>query len=84
MVGIKNYGAYIPFNRLTRKCIGEAFGKKTAAGERSVANYDEDSITMAVTAALESTRGYDTRALDAVYFASTTAPYDPFWLARWI
>ncbi len=76
MVGIKSYGAYIPFNRLTRKCIADAFGKKAPAGERSVANYDEDSITMAVAAALEATRGYDTKKLDAVYFASTTAPYN--------
>ena len=76
MIGIKSYGAYIPFNRLTRKCIGEAYGKKAGAGERSVANYDEDSITMAVAAALDCTKGYDTKKIDAVYFASTTSPYD--------
>ena len=76
MIGIKSYGAYIPFNRLTRKCIGEAYGKKAGPGERSVANYDEDSITMAVAAALDCTRGYDTKKIEAVYFASTTAPYD--------
>ncbi len=76
MIGIKSYGAYIPFNRLTRKCIGEAFGKKVAPGERAVANYDEDSITMAVAAALDCTKGYDTKKIGAVYFASTTAPYD--------
>jgi len=76
MIGIKSYGAYIPFNRLTRKAIGEAHGKKGGAGERSVANYDEDSITMSVAAALDATRGYDTKKIDAVYFASTTAPYD--------
>jgi len=76
MIGIKSYGAYIPFNRLTRKTIGEAYGKKAGAGERSVANYDEDSITMAVSATLDCTSGYDTKKIDAVYFASTTAPYD--------
>ena len=76
MIGIKSYGAYIPFNRLTRKCIGEAYGKKAGAGERSVANYDEDSITMAVAAALDCTSGYDTKKIDAAYFASTTSPYD--------
>ena len=53
MAGIKRYGAYIPFNRLERKKIGEAHGKKAAPGERAVCNYDEDSITMAVAAALE-------------------------------
>lgn len=75
MVGIKGYGAYIPYNRLSRKCIGEAFGKKAAAGERAVANYDEDSLTMAVAAALDCTRDYDTKKIDAAYFASTTSPY---------
>lgn len=76
MIGIKRCGAYVPFNRLTRKKIGEAYGKKTPPGERAVANYDEDSITMAVAAALDCTAGYDTKKLDGVYFASTTAPYD--------
>jgi len=75
LVGIKRYGAYIPFNRLERKKIGEAHGKKAAAGERAVCNYDEDSITMAVAAALECTEGYDCSQIGAAYFASTTAPY---------
>jgi len=75
MVGIMGYGAYIPFNRLERKRIGEAFGKSVMAGEKAVANYDEDSITMAVAASLDCCKTYDTRQLGAVYFASTTAPY---------
>ncbi len=75
MVGIKAYGAYIPFNRLSRKKIGEAFNKKVTPGEKAVANYDEDSITMAVAAALACCKNYDTKTIDSVYFASTTAPY---------
>lgn len=75
MVGIMRYGAYIPFNRLERTRIGEAFGKSVISGEKAVANYDEDSITMAVAASLDCCENYDTKQLDAVYFASTTAPY---------
>lgn len=75
MIGIKRYGAYVPYNRLTRKTISEAFCKAPKPGERSVANYDEDSVTMAVAAALDCTKGYDEKEIDGVYFASTTSPY---------
>lgn len=42
-------------------------------GERAVANHDEDSLTLAVSAALELAGSAD--GAGAVYFASTTAPY---------
>ncbi|MBE6969040.1 MAG: 3-hydroxy-3-methylglutaryl CoA synthase [Ruminococcaceae bacterium] len=75
MRGIVSFGGYVPFNRLKRDVLKAAFEKAKPKGERAVANYDEDSITMAVTAALECVRGYDTDKLDAAYFVSTTAPY---------
>jgi 3-hydroxy-3-methylglutaryl CoA synthase len=40
-----------------------------------VANFDEDSITMAVEAAMDCLKGIDSNSIDALYFASTTAPY---------
>jgi 3-hydroxy-3-methylglutaryl CoA synthase len=40
-----------------------------------VANADEDSLTMAVTASLECLVGQDLDSIDAVYFATTTSPY---------
>jgi len=66
---------YLPFNRLERIHIGQAFGKRTPHGEKAVANYDEDSLTMAVSAAINciGTKGSAT-ALNGVYFASTTPP----------
>ncbi|MBE5784438.1 MAG: hydroxymethylglutaryl-CoA synthase family protein, partial [Clostridiales bacterium] len=73
MIGITSYGAYIPYNRLQRAKIGEAYGKSAMKGEKAVANYDEDSITMAVSAALDC--GGDPRTLDGIYYCSTCAPY---------
>ena len=75
MVGITAYGAYIPFNRLERRCLTEAFGEPALPGEKAVANYDEDSVTMAVEAARNCLNGLSPDGLDGVYFATTTPPY---------
>jgi 3-hydroxy-3-methylglutaryl CoA synthase len=40
-----------------------------------VANYDEDSLTMATEAALYSLRGIDPKSVDGLISASTTSPY---------
>ncbi len=53
MTGIVSYGAYIPRYRMSRKTITAAMGWYASAGvpgEKAVANYDEDSVTMAVAA----------------------------------
>jgi 3-hydroxy-3-methylglutaryl CoA synthase len=44
-------------------------------GEKAVANYDEDSVTMAVAAGFDSLAGFNREALEALYLATTTAPY---------
>ena len=85
MIGITAYGAYIPRRRLQRKAVAEANkwfapGLMGAAkGERSMANYDEDSVTLAVEAGrdcLPATDAIKDRAfVDAIYFASTTMPF---------
>jgi 3-hydroxy-3-methylglutaryl CoA synthase len=46
-----------------------------AGGEKAVANFDEDSITMAVAAGLNAMKGMDRSNAQGVYFASTTMPY---------
>lgn len=48
MAGIKSCGAYIPTYRLSRGEISRAMGISSLGGERSVANFDEDTITMSV------------------------------------
>ncbi|MGD9238284.1 MAG: SDR family NAD(P)-dependent oxidoreductase, partial [Desulfobacterales bacterium] len=81
MVGITSYGAYIPRFRLERTAIFEAMGwfapalMMVAQGERSMCNWDEDAITMAVAAARDCLRGQDKQKLDGLYLASTTLPF---------
>lgn len=52
MVGITGFGTYIPRYRLPGEVYGKVWGKK-GSGERAVANYDEDAVTMAVAALQE-------------------------------
>lgn len=75
MVGIVSYGAHIPFYRLSRDEIAKAMGRPSMGGEKAVASHDEDSITMAVSAARECIKGMDKEKIDALFFASTTSPY---------
>jgi hydroxymethylglutaryl-CoA synthase len=75
MIGITSYGAYVPFFRLSRDLMAKAWGRGSIGGERSVANNDEDSATMAVEAAFDCLQGKDRKDLGGLYFASTTAPY---------
>ena len=75
MIGITSMGAYIPYPRLSRDMIAKALGRGSLKGERSVANNDEDTITMSVEATLNCMRASDQVNVDGVYFASTSAPY---------
>jgi len=75
MAGIVSFGAYIPYYRLSRAEIARAWGSASSPGERAVANYDEDSLTMAVAAALDCAKGMNKSEIGGLYFASTTAPY---------
>ena len=73
MIGITSVGAYIPRYRLSGEEIGWMWRAKGGKGEKAVAGYDEDTITMAVAAALECMKGQG--APEALYHATTTAPY---------
>jgi len=78
MIGIKSFGAYIPRYRMNRKVIAQAIGWFSPVGgkgERSVANFDEDAITMAVAAGMDCINDLDKSNIDALYLASTTLPY---------
>lgn len=70
MAGIIGYGAYVPYHRLGAATNG--WGQRT---EKAVANYDEDSITMAVAAGRDCLRNMERSQIDALFFASTTCPY---------
>ncbi|MBW1924157.1 MAG: SDR family NAD(P)-dependent oxidoreductase [Deltaproteobacteria bacterium] len=82
MVGITSYGGYIPRLRLNRMSIFQSMGwfapaiVMVAQGERSFCNWDEDSLTMAVSASQDCLKGLDKQAVDGVYLCSTTLPFD--------
>ncbi|MDF2680570.1 MAG: 3-hydroxy-3-methylglutaryl CoA synthase [Brevibacillus sp.] len=75
MKGILSYGAYIPYNRLQRKKVKEFFGTSVFAGEKAVASFDEDSLTMGVEAAFHCLEGQDVTKLESVYLATASGPY---------
>src|SRR5882672_6623195 len=85
MIGITAYGAYIPRRRLQRKAVAEANrwfapGLMGAAkGERAMANFDEDAVTLAVEAARDCLPAADPVRdrgfVDAITFASTSMPF---------
>jgi hydroxymethylglutaryl-CoA synthase len=67
LAGIVRYGSYVPYFRLQRAAIGA--GK----GERAVASYDEDTVSMAVEAARDAVRGG--QDLDLLLFATISPAY---------
>jgi len=75
MVGITSYGAYIPWHRIDRQKFVNAWGGFAIPGEKAVAGYDEDSLTIAVEAAIDCLRDIDSHTVDGLYFATTTSPY---------
>lgn len=81
MVGITSFGAYVPWYRMDRKLIFEQLGwfnpanAANARGEKAVANYDEDAITMAVAAAIDCLQQVDRQGIDGLYLASTSLPF---------
>ncbi len=73
-VGLVSVAGYVPRYRLSGEVLGQVWGT-SASGERAVANYDEDALTMACEAALEAVAGRDASRVGACFFASTSAPY---------
>ena len=72
-LGLVSMGAYVPRYRLTGKLLAQVWG--SGGGERAVANYDEDAVTMACEAALDAVAGRDPARIGACFLASTSAPY---------
>jgi hydroxymethylglutaryl-CoA synthase len=74
MVGITSIGAYLPVYRLERDEIARMWAGRSAGGARAVAGYDEDTVTMAVAAALDCLARGGARP-GGLSLATTTAPY---------
>ena len=81
MIGITDCGAYIPQLRLSRQaCVGATGWLNPALfaharGTRAIANWDEDSVTMAVEAARNCLNYTQRDTIGAVYYASLSAPF---------
>ena len=81
-IGILAYGAYIPRRRLARKSVAEANSwfnpalKAQGKAERSMCNWDEDAVTMAVEAARDCLTGLPRGPIRAVQLASTSFPFE--------
>src|SRR3989338_2490034 len=84
MVGIISYGAYIPKYRIKSEEIARVHGgdarfikKELLIGEKAVPNYDEDSRTLGVEAALNALKkvSIDKKRIGAVYSGSESKVY---------
>jgi hydroxymethylglutaryl-CoA synthase len=80
--GILSCGAYLPRARMQRKAVAAANGwfapglKGQGRGERTIGNWDEDTITMAVEAARDCLGELDRTQIGQLVLASTTHPFD--------
>jgi 3-hydroxy-3-methylglutaryl CoA synthase len=81
-VGITAFGGYIPRLRMSRKSIVQANVwvdpslMAHAKSERSMCDYDEDTVTMAVEAGRDCLKGMDLKSIGSVFLASTSLPFD--------
>jgi len=51
------------------------WGGMPIPGERSVANFDEDSVTLAMESAIDCMKGFDPQKVDGLFFATTTSTF---------
>jgi hydroxymethylglutaryl-CoA synthase len=82
MVGLVNYGTYIPKYRIKTAEIAKAWGKTGAdvesslgIGEKSVASLDEDALTMAIESSSRALSGFDPKDVEAIFVGSESHPY---------
>ncbi len=75
MAGIVSYGSYVPYRRLKRSAIAAVLGTPAGKGERAIASFDEDSVSMAVEAARDALKSAPPGDVQALIFATTTPPY---------
>jgi 3-hydroxy-3-methylglutaryl CoA synthase len=55
--------------------LGAATDGWNSSVERSIANFDEDSVSMAVAAGVDCLKARDRQSIDGLLFATTTPPY---------
>jgi len=75
MIGITSCGYHVPFCRLEREKIGQAWARRAGKGERAAIYFDEDALTLGLEATLRCTEEKGKEGIEALYFASTSAPF---------
>lgn len=75
MIGITSCGYHVPFCRLERDKIGQAWARRAGKGERAAIYFDEDALTLGLEAAQRCLEETGKAGIDALYFASTSAPF---------
>lgn len=78
MVKICGWGSYLPLYRIERTTIADQHGGYAGGGEVAVPAHDEGVVGLGVSAAENALAhaGVDGAALDAVFVASTSDPFD--------
>ncbi|MCR4514112.1 zinc ribbon domain-containing protein [Aeromicrobium sp. 50.2.37] len=71
-MNLLSYSSYVPANTLEQTTMAQATGGRGGSGGRSVAGYDEDSVTMAVAAAQGLV---DVPSGVPLYFATSMPPF---------
>ncbi len=74
-IGIIRYGAYLPKYFLKRAQIAESWEFPSIPGGISVGNSDEDATTMAIEAGFDCLGDLDPKAIDGLFFATTSQVY---------
>ena len=75
MKGIVGHAVRLPAYSISRDEIARAWQIPSPGGQRRCVRFDEDSLTLAATAAQDCISGMDASRVDGLLFVSTTAPH---------
>lgn len=75
MRGLISVAGYLPHWRLSRTAVAAVLGGNQGKGTRTVASYDEDSLTMAVAAGRQALGRAGATEVAALWFATTSPVY---------
>lgn len=79
MIGIVSHAVYLPGYYIARETVAQAWQARSPAGKKVCARFDEDSLTLAATAAGDCLHCLatldDSASVASLFFASTTPPY---------
>ncbi len=75
MIGITAFSAAIPAYRVARDTIAAAWETRSLGGRLAAHRFDEDSLTLAASAAQDCLATLPGSSVGGLFFATTTAPF---------